>query len=95
LEQQYNGGERRFDRPITQKGQVTVPAEIRRALGLRPGDSILFMVSGGHVTIERAPSIRDFAGFLKRPGQKSLSDKELREIREQAWVAEERGSYGD
>lgn len=27
---------------ITSKGQITVPRDIRRALGLRPGDSLLF-----------------------------------------------------
>ena len=27
---------------ITTKGQITVPVEIRRLLGVRPGDSLLF-----------------------------------------------------
>jgi antitoxin PrlF len=27
---------------ITSKGQITVPLDIRRALGVRPGDSLLF-----------------------------------------------------
>jgi AbrB family looped-hinge helix DNA binding protein len=27
---------------ITSKGQITVPQEIRRALGVRPGDKLLF-----------------------------------------------------
>ena len=27
---------------ITSKGQITVPREIRRALGVRPGDRLLF-----------------------------------------------------
>ncbi|HEV2421877.1 MAG TPA: AbrB/MazE/SpoVT family DNA-binding domain-containing protein [Candidatus Acidoferrales bacterium] len=27
---------------ITSKGQITVPHEIRRALGVRPGDRLLF-----------------------------------------------------
>jgi AbrB family looped-hinge helix DNA binding protein len=27
---------------ITSKGQITVPHEIRRALGVRPGDKLLF-----------------------------------------------------
>lgn len=27
---------------ITSKGQITVPHEIRRALGVRPGDHLLF-----------------------------------------------------
>ncbi len=31
---------------ITSKGQITVPHEIRRALGLRPGDNLLFEFRG-------------------------------------------------
>ena len=36
---------------ITSKGQITVPHEIRRALGVRPGDRLLFEKdsSGVHV----------------------------------------------
>jgi AbrB family looped-hinge helix DNA binding protein len=30
---------------ITSKGQITVPHEIRRALGLRPGDNLLFEIA--------------------------------------------------
>ena len=30
---------------ITSKGQITVPREIRRVLGVRPGDSLLFKVT--------------------------------------------------
>lgn len=38
---------------ITSKGQITVPHEIRRALGVRPGDKLLFE--------------RDSVGFRVRP----------------------------
>ena len=38
---------------ITTKGQITVPHEIRRALGVGPGDSLLFE--------------QDAAGFRVRP----------------------------
>jgi antitoxin PrlF len=27
---------------ITSKGQITVPRDVRRALGVRPGDSLIF-----------------------------------------------------
>lgn len=29
---------------MTSKGQITVPKEVREALGLKPGDSVLFRV---------------------------------------------------
>jgi AbrB family looped-hinge helix DNA binding protein len=31
---------------ITSKGQITVPHEVRRALGVRPGDTLLFEQTG-------------------------------------------------
>lgn len=36
---------------ITSKGQVTVPHEIRRALGVRPGDKLLFEKDGAGVRV--------------------------------------------
>ncbi len=36
---------------ITSKGQITVPREIRRALGVRPGDSLIFEQSGTEVRV--------------------------------------------
>ena len=32
---------------LTSKGQVTIPIAIRKSLGLREGDSIVFRVQGG------------------------------------------------
>lgn len=37
---------------VTYKGQVTIPKEVRRALGLEPGDS-LFQIEDGRVTLKR------------------------------------------
>jgi AbrB family looped-hinge helix DNA binding protein len=36
---------------ITSKGQITVPHEIRRALGVRPGDKLLFEKDGAGVRV--------------------------------------------
>jgi antitoxin PrlF len=38
---------------ITSKGQVTVPQEIRRRLGLRKGDRVEFVVERGRTFIRR------------------------------------------
>jgi len=67
---------------ITSKGQVTIPAEIRRHLGLKKSDKISFVIeSEGDVrlTAPRYPniaSLRGAAGSLKR----SLSWSKMREI---------------
>ena len=35
---------------VTSKGQLTIPKEVRRALGIREGDSLIFdMDDGGEV----------------------------------------------
>jgi AbrB family looped-hinge helix DNA binding protein len=36
---------------ITSKGQITVPHEIRRALGVRPGDKLLFEKEGSSIRV--------------------------------------------
>ena len=41
---------------ITSKGQVTIPQEIRNALGLLPSTEVEFAVEGNAVRIKRAPA---------------------------------------
>jgi len=51
---------------ITSKGQVTIPAEIRRELGVHEGDSLTFRSSGGVVIVTSAkkPTLAELlAGF--------------------------------
>jgi len=67
---------------ITSKGQVTIPAEVRKFLGVKTNDKIAFVIdSEGVVTLKvlRYPdvaSLRGAAGSLKKP----LSWKQMREI---------------
>jgi antitoxin PrlF len=41
------------DSTLTSKGQVTIPAEVRRRLGLRPGDHVGFVIDGDEVRLVR------------------------------------------
>jgi AbrB family looped-hinge helix DNA binding protein len=46
---------------VTRKGQVTIPAVIRRSLGIKQGDVVAMAIEGDAVTLRRARgSIRDF-----------------------------------
>jgi AbrB family looped-hinge helix DNA binding protein len=55
---------------LTQKGQVTIPAEIRAKLGLKPKDTVRFELEGDAVKRKPAPS-RLLAGFgAAQPTQK-------------------------
>jgi len=55
---------------ITSKGQITVPHEIRRALGVRPGDSLIFEQEGTVVRVIPAISENPFEKFrgIGNPG---------------------------
>ena len=48
---------------LTSKGQATIPVEIRKALRLKEGDTVLFEMHNGKVTVRRA-EVLDRA-FLK------------------------------
>ena len=39
---------------LTKKHQTTIPAEVRRALGLAAGDRVVFEIEDGVVTITKA-----------------------------------------
>jgi AbrB family looped-hinge helix DNA binding protein len=39
---------------ISEKGQVTVPKEIRKILGLKAGDKVVFISRGGQILIRKA-----------------------------------------
>ena len=39
---------------VTSKGQITIPAAIRRLLGLKEGDKVLFVQEGGKVVMMNA-----------------------------------------
>ena len=42
---------------VTTKGQATIPVEIRSALRLSPGDSIVFEMKSGNVTLRKADKV--------------------------------------
>lgn len=82
---------------ITSKGQVTIPAEVRRHLGVGTGDKITFVIDEGRevqVKASRYPtieSLRGAAGSLKKP----LRWDEMREIaREDRVEARQRDRRG-
>ena len=51
---------------MTSKGQITIPSEIREALGLKPGVKVMFFPNseGDFVLRARSGSIQDLRGCL-------------------------------
>ena len=39
---------------VTSKGQVTIPVEMRRKLGVKDGDKVVFFVEGNRIIIANA-----------------------------------------
>lgn len=53
---------------VTSKGQVTVPKAVRRAMGIKEGDSLVFEVEGDEVRLHvarRPVSFADYAGIWR------------------------------
>ena len=50
---------------VTSKGQITIPASVRRALGVQTGDSLEFALHAGKVEVRAARPKRSSAGILK------------------------------
>jgi AbrB family looped-hinge helix DNA binding protein len=64
---------------LTSKGQTTIPADIRKGLGLEPGDQIEFhLLSNGSATMRvKRGTLKDFIGVLHQPKQQALSIKAM------------------
>jgi len=65
---------------LTSKGQVTIPASVRGALGLHTGDRVDFveLEAGQFAIVAATKSVSDLKGLLKRPG-KPVSIEDMNE----------------
>lgn len=76
---------------VTSKGQVTIPVEIRRKLGLKSGDKVLFLEDSGRIYMMNSSmdalreAQRAFTGEAERLGLKDDDDvmAMIKEIREE------------
>ena len=65
---------------VSSKGQITIPLEVRDALGIKQGDAVLFRVEGERVVFSRIPDITEMAGSFEVPPEKQgASWEEIRE----------------
>jgi len=72
---------------ITSKGQITVPHEIRRVMGVRPGDRLVFESNGGEVRVRPERTRNPFEKYrgIGNPGIPSGRKALIR------WLRERRG----
>jgi AbrB family looped-hinge helix DNA binding protein len=64
---------------LTSKGQVTIPIEVRRRLGLQPGDHVGFVLRDGEVHLVRQES-RIEAAFGLCKADVSLTTEEMDDV---------------
>ena len=73
---------------LTSKGQATIPADIRAALGVKPGDSVEFVMNdAGEMVVRKAPSLADLSGMMKVDPKVAaeLAGKSWDQIRAETW----------
>ncbi len=72
---------------ISSKGQVTVPIEIRRRLGLKQGDRVEFVLKSGTTVISRTPDrenpFENYRGALKRKGNTHTAQRWIAKLRDE------------
>ena len=74
---------------VTSKGQITIPAEVRKKLGLKPGDRVRFVESetGEFIMKPKTGSIMDLRGCVKWTG-KPVTIEEMNETIRKGWAGE-------
>jgi AbrB family looped-hinge helix DNA binding protein len=53
---------------VSSKGQITLPARSRKALGLKPRDRVWVHHGDGAIVIRKAPDLFELEGFLGKAG---------------------------
>jgi antitoxin PrlF len=77
----------RHEATLTSKGQLTIPARLRKALHLKPGDKVVFIEDGqGHVVLEaRTNTFADLRGIVQAHGPAPIEE----------WIRDARAARAD
>ncbi len=69
---------------LSEKGQVTIPAELRRALGLEPNDQLVFRIDEDGLRLEKLPlSFEDVFGAVTPLQRPEDWDTRIREAKDE------------
>lgn len=63
---------------VTSKGQTTIPGTVRKALRIKPGDTLEYAVEGDHAIIRIHPGTRSLRGALASKKGKGMSFAQIR-----------------
>ena len=78
---------------ITLRGQITIPVEIRKKLGVKDGDKVIFIEENGRIIMENAAMIAlktaqdAFTGEAERLNLKTEQDivDLVKDVRREVW----------
>ena len=78
---------------ITLRGQITIPSEIRKKLGVKDGDKVIFMEENGRIIMENSAMValrnaqEAFVGEAEQLGLKNEQDvvDMVKEVRREVW----------
>jgi antitoxin PrlF len=62
---------------VSSKGQVTLPAQCRRALGIKPMARVFIQVDEGAIRITPAAGVLSLRGFLGKGGSPEEEEKAM------------------
>ena len=73
-----------YSATVTSQGQITIPAPVRKALGITKSKRVNFTLENKKAILEPEPDIMDFYGIFKT--KKRIPYKKLRKILDEAWA---------
>ncbi len=73
---------------VTRKGQITIPAEFRKALGLKEGDKVALSLEEGEVRLSPSESVVARTAGVFKTNEPAKTAEELRVLAEDAIAAD-------
>ena len=72
-----------LDAKVTSKGQITLPAKLRKELGLKPGDRVNFRRTkeGNYELVAKTLTLEDIRGMIKRDGPPRTIEQIVDDVR--------------
>ncbi len=61
---------------VSEKGQITIPAAVRRKIGISSGDELAVEVRDGEVVLSRVRTISEVAGIFREYAEGRTADWE-------------------
>lgn len=84
-----------YSSTTTQKGQVTIPAPMRKKFGIKPGRKVIFEDVNGQLVIKTHEQlVNELAGSLKPRVKVKYTDKKANEAIGKFLAEEYRKKYG-